>query len=81
MVIAVGFDEIEDLGAGIGFTGEGASLKHFILEGAHERFDVGGLAGSGIGGVVETTTRNCENLTDGPDAVACLLVDLLNQRP
>ena len=44
-------------------------------------FDVGGLAGSGIGGVVVAATRNCENLTNRPDAVACLLVDLLNHRP
>ena len=44
-------------------------------------FDVGGLAGSGIGGVVVAATRNCENLTNRPDAAACLLVDLLNHRP
>ena len=44
-------------------------------------FDVGGLAGSGIAGVVVAAAGNCENLTDGPDAVACLLVDLLDHRP
>ena len=44
-------------------------------------FDVGGLAGSGIAGVVIAAAGNCENLTDGPDAVACLLVDLLDHRP
>ena len=44
-------------------------------------YDVGGLAWSGIGGVVVAAARNSENLTDRPDAVACLLVDLLDHRP
>ena len=49
MVIVVGFDEIEDLNAGIGFTGEGVSLKHFGLEGIHERCGPGVVVGVGTG--------------------------------
>ena len=49
MVIVVGFDKIEDLDASIRFTGEGTSLKHFVFEGAHERFGPGVVVGVGTG--------------------------------
>jgi hypothetical protein len=44
-------------------------------------YDVRALAGSRLGGVVVAAARDSENLADGPDAVAGLLMDVLDHRP
>jgi len=43
--------------------------------------DVLALAGSRLGGLIVAAAWDSENLTDGPDAVACLLMDILDHRP
>ncbi len=49
VVIIIGINGCEDLGAGIGLIDEASVLEHLAFDGAHERFGPGVVVGIGSG--------------------------------
>ena len=49
VIVIVGIDAVENLGARVGFVEEAAALEHFAFEGTHEGLGPGILVGIGPG--------------------------------